>query len=59
MIAVAAPVTPAAALDRLQIPPDVLEQLAGMIKAGSSLVITDQPLSRETGKGTDLIVSTN
>jgi lipoprotein-anchoring transpeptidase ErfK/SrfK len=50
--------TAAAALDRLQIPQDVLAQIGDLIRPGSSLIVTDEPLSRETGKATDLIVQT-
>lgn len=43
------------ALDRIVIPPDVLDRLAG-IAPRSSLVVTDEALSSETGKGTDFVV---
>lgn len=52
------PITASAALDRLQIPADVLAEIGDLIRPGSSLIITDEPLSRETGKATDLIVQT-
>ena len=44
-----------AALDRIVIPQDVLDRIAG-IAAGSSLIVTDEALSSETGKGTDFVV---
>jgi hypothetical protein len=44
-----------AALDRIVIPQDVLDRIAG-IAPGSSLIITDEALSSETGKGTDFVV---
>jgi L,D-transpeptidase catalytic domain len=44
-----------AALDRIVIPPDVLDRLAGMAPR-SSLIITDEALSSETGNGTDFVV---
>jgi hypothetical protein len=44
-----------AALDRIAIPQDVLDRIAG-IAPGSSLIITDEALSSETGKGTDFVV---
>jgi lipoprotein-anchoring transpeptidase ErfK/SrfK len=47
--------TPAAALERIAIPEDVREQIADVMKPGSSLVISDHTLSNETGKFTDLI----
>jgi hypothetical protein len=43
------------ALDRIVIPPDVLDRLAG-IAPRSSLIITDEALSSETGNGTDFVV---
>jgi hypothetical protein len=45
-----------AALDRLEIPQDVLERIAGLASPRSSLIISDEGLSSETGKGTDFIV---
>jgi hypothetical protein len=50
--------TASAALDRLRVPEDVVAQLSALIKPGASLIISDQPLSQETGKATDLIVLT-
>jgi hypothetical protein len=44
-----------AALDRIVIPQDALDRIAG-IAPRSSLIITDEPLSSETGKGTDFVV---
>jgi L,D-transpeptidase-like protein len=44
-----------AALDRIVIPQDALDRIAG-IAPRSSLVITDEALSSETGKGTDFVV---
>jgi hypothetical protein len=44
------------ALDRIVIPPDVLERIAGLAAPRSSLIISDEGLSSETGKGTDFIV---
>jgi hypothetical protein len=43
------------ALDRIVIPQDALDRIAGMAPR-SSLIITDEPLSSETGKGTDFVV---
>jgi hypothetical protein len=45
-----------AALDRITIPQDVLDRIAGMVSPRSSLIISDEALSPETGKGTDFIV---
>jgi hypothetical protein len=44
-----------AALDRIVIPQDALDRIAG-IAPRSSLIVTDEPLSSETGKGTDFVV---
>ncbi len=52
------PLTAAAALERFELPPDVRDQLSELMFPGSSLIISDQPLSQETGKYTDLIVLT-
>jgi hypothetical protein len=43
------------ALDRIVIPPDALDRIAGFAPR-SSLIITDEALSSETGKGTDFVV---
>ena len=43
------------ALDRIVIPQDVLDRLAGMVPR-SSLIITDEALSSETGTDTDFVV---
>jgi len=50
------PVTATDALNRIVIPSDVLERINGMILPRSSLIISDEPLSPETGKGTDFVV---
>jgi lipoprotein-anchoring transpeptidase ErfK/SrfK len=47
-----------AALDRIDIPQDTLDRLAGMMTPGSSLIISDNGLSHETGRSTDFIVLT-
>jgi len=44
-----------AALDRIVIPQDVLDRIAA-IAPGTSLIVTDEALSSETGKGTDFVV---
>src|SRR5690606_30521323 len=48
--------TAAAALDRITIPDDVREQIADVMKPGSSLVISDLGIGNETGEYTDFIV---
>jgi hypothetical protein len=44
-----------AALDRVVIPQEALDRIAGMAP-GSSLIVTDEALSSETGNGTDFVV---
>jgi hypothetical protein len=44
-----------AALDRIVIPQDALDRIAG-VAARSSLIVTDEGLSSETGKGTEFVV---
>jgi lipoprotein-anchoring transpeptidase ErfK/SrfK len=57
--AVAPRVTAAEALDRINIPAEALERIGSAWKPGSSLVISDQGLGTETGRGTDFIVVTH
>jgi chemotaxis protein histidine kinase CheA len=54
----APPQTIAAALERIEIAPEVREQLAELLKPGSTLIVTDEGLGNETGRYTDLIVQT-
>jgi L,D-transpeptidase catalytic domain len=44
-----------AALDRIVIPQEVLDRIPGMVPR-SSLIVTDESPSSETGKGTDFVV---
>ena len=44
-----------AALDRIRIPQDALDRI-GNIMPRSSLIVTDEALSPETGKGTEFVV---
>lgn len=46
------------ALDRLDIAPDTFARIEAMMMPGSSLIVSDNKLSDETGKGTDFIVLT-
>jgi hypothetical protein len=46
------------ALDRLVMPQDVVERISEMITPGSSLIVSDNKLSDETGEYTDFIVLT-
>jgi hypothetical protein len=50
------PQTPQEALARITIPQDAIDQISQLVVPGSSLVISDQGLGDETGKGTDFIV---
>ena len=52
------PETPQEALARIEIPQDVIDQISQLIVPGSSLVVSDQGLGPETGRGTDFIVIT-
>ena len=45
-----------AALGRIEIPPDAVERIAERVTPGSSLIVSDHGLSRETGNETDFIV---
>ena len=45
-----------AALDRIAIPQDTLDRIIGMASPRSSLIISDEALSPETGNGTDFVV---
>jgi hypothetical protein len=44
------------ALDRIVIPPEALDRIAPTASPRSSLIISDEALSRETGKGTEFVV---
>jgi hypothetical protein len=44
------------ALDLIVIPQDALDRIDGMASPRSSLIISDEALSAETGKVTDLVV---
>jgi hypothetical protein len=50
------PAAAKAALDRIAIPQDVLDRIAGMASPRSSLIISDEALSSESGKGTEFVV---
>jgi hypothetical protein len=55
----APPPTLQEALARIEIPPDVIEQISQLIVPGSSLIVSDQGLGEETGEGTNFIVVTH
>jgi hypothetical protein len=48
-----------AALDRIEIPQDTVAKISELLTPASSLIISDDGLSHETGKGTDFIVVTH
>jgi lipoprotein-anchoring transpeptidase ErfK/SrfK len=50
--------SPAAALDRIVMPPELVERISELITPGSSLIVSDNRLSDETGEYTDFIVLT-
>ena len=52
------PSTAAEALDRLVLPPEVIEQISSLLMVGSSLIVSDNALSDETDAETDFIVLT-
>jgi len=50
------PQPPAEALARIDIPPAAIDYISELIAPGSSLIVSDQGLSEETGDGTNFIV---
>jgi lipoprotein-anchoring transpeptidase ErfK/SrfK len=50
--------TAAEALERVNIPQEARDRIESLMSAGASLIISDQGLGGETGKGTDFIVLT-
>jgi hypothetical protein len=48
--------TTGAALDRIEIPPDVVGRISQILTPGSSLIVSDYGLSRETSTDIDFIV---
>ena len=49
---------PSAALDRIVMPPELVERISELMTPGSSLIVSDNKLSDETGEYTDFIVLT-
>jgi L,D-transpeptidase catalytic domain len=43
-------------LDRISIPPETLKRISDVVLPGSSLIVSDEGLSIETGKDTDFVV---
>jgi hypothetical protein len=52
------PSSAALALERIKMPPEAIERIGEILVPGSSLIISDQGLGRETGRRTDFIVLT-
>ena len=50
------PAAAKAALDRIAIPKEAIERIAQIVSPGSSFIVSDEDISRETGSGTDFIV---
>jgi len=50
------PATAAQALDRIQIPQEAVDRISELLVPGSSLVVSDEGLGRETGRYTEFIV---
>jgi len=50
--------TAAAALDRIEMPQEAIDRIAGLLAVGSALIVSDNALSDETGLETDFIVLT-
>jgi L,D-transpeptidase catalytic domain len=53
-----APSTAAEALARINLPPEAVERISELLTPGSSLVVSDHGLGRETGRYTEFIVLT-
>jgi hypothetical protein len=52
------PSTAAEALNRIQMPKEAVDRIGELLIPGSSLVVSDEGLGRETGRGTEFIVLT-
>jgi hypothetical protein len=50
--------TAAQALDRIHLPQEAVDRINELLVPGSSLVLADEGLGRETGRGTDFVVLT-
>jgi hypothetical protein len=46
------------ALDRIRMPKEAAARIGELLVAGSSLIISDQGISYETGRGTEFIILT-
>src|SRR5215472_1013677 len=52
------PSSAAQALDRIHLPEEAVDRIGELLVQGSSLVVSDEGLGRETGRGTEFIVLT-
>lgn len=43
-------------LDRITMPSEIFARFSGYVLPGSSIIVSDEPMSKETGRGTDFIV---
>jgi hypothetical protein len=50
--------TAAVALERFEMPKEAVDRISELLKPGSSLIVSDNPLSEETGLETDFVVAT-
>ena len=50
--------TAAVALERFDMPKEAVDRIAALLKPGSSLIVSDNGLSDETGLDTDFVVAT-
>jgi hypothetical protein len=50
------PASAAQALDRIEIPKEAVDRIGEILIPGSSLVVSDEGLGRETGRYTEFIV---
>jgi hypothetical protein len=48
----------AAALDRITLPPEAIEQISALLSPGASLIVSDNALIDETAVDTDFVVLT-
>jgi hypothetical protein len=55
-LATSEPINAKAALDRIAIPQDVVDRIAEIVSPRSSLIISDEALSPETGNNTEFVV---
>jgi len=57
-ISIGKPSTAADVLDRVTIPQEAINRISELMSEGASLIVSDQGLSPETGRGTDFVVLT-